>query len=67
VSTFAHQISINNVMVFEKTTEDIKNMFMRERKARFNYSDRISHKIDVSEHFYDEDAKDKTNKAEDEK
>jgi hypothetical protein len=54
-------------MVFEKTTEDIKNMFMRERKARYNYSDRISHKMDVSEHFYDEDAKDKTNKAEDAK
>jgi uncharacterized protein YegL len=67
VSTFANKISINNVMVFEKTTEDIKNMFIRERKARFNYSDRISHKMDVSEHFYDEDAKDKTNKAEDAK
>ena len=67
VNAFAAKISINNIMVFKKTKEDMKNMFAHETKARYNYSNRISHKLDVSESFYDEEPTDKPSKPEETK
>jgi hypothetical protein len=41
VDKIAISLSINNMMVFEKNEDAVKNMFMKEKKARALYSQKI--------------------------
>jgi hypothetical protein len=57
VESFALSVSITNTMKYEKTPEDIKDMFLKEASARFMYSERIKNKKETGKGFYDEDKK----------
>ncbi len=67
VTALADKLSINNTMFFNKNQDDIDRMFLKERSARVNYSNRLSMKMNVSEGFYDDELIDKSNKPEDSK
>jgi hypothetical protein len=54
VDKIAGSISINNVITFEKNAESMKAMFMKESKARFSYSDKISKKENTKDGYYDD-------------
>jgi uncharacterized protein YegL len=53
VEKIASSLSINNTWVFKKDEANIKDMFMEERRARVQYSYRISHDEDVSDDYFD--------------
>jgi hypothetical protein len=53
VEKFAQSISITNIMKFQATNAGIKEMFMKEKKARFSYSSKLSKGEDVSDDFYE--------------
>jgi hypothetical protein len=55
VESFALSVSITNTMRYEKTPEDIKNMFVKEASARVMYSERIKNKKETGKGFYEED------------
>ena len=55
VSSMATRISINNVMVFERDKDAMKDMFARESKARERYSAKIVYKQECGEGYYDEE------------
>jgi len=52
VNLFASRISINNVMKFETSEEDMQRMFIRDRNARMNYSKKIRAFEDVSGDYF---------------
>ena len=52
VNLFASRISINNVMKFETSEEDMQRMFIRDRNARMNYSKKIRDFEDVSGDYF---------------
>ncbi len=52
VETIATSISITNVMYFEKDSGGVKDMFVKERTARANYSQRIRNKENTDNDFY---------------
>lgn len=54
VDLFASRISINNVMKFETSEEDMQRMFMRDRDARMNYSRKIRNFENVSHDYFEE-------------
>lgn len=54
VEKVAFTLSINNTMFFEKNEADIKSMFMKDQKARFNYSNKIRSKEDTSSNYFEE-------------
>lgn len=53
VEEIASSLSINNTMMFEKNEEDIKNMFLREKDARINYSRRLFFNDDTSSNYFE--------------
>jgi Mg-chelatase subunit ChlD len=55
VESFAISVSISNTMKFEKTPEDIKNMFVKEQSARKMYNERIRRKEETGKDFYTEE------------
>ena len=55
VEKFAMSISINNTMMFSKTDESMKAMFVKEHKARAHYSQNIREKKDTKDDFYKEE------------
>lgn len=58
VEKFAASLSINNTLSFDKDTEGIKNMFVKEGNARRSYSNKIRLKEDAGTDFYkDEESK----------
>ena len=67
VTALADKLSINNTMFFNKNQDDIDRMFLKERSARVNYSNRLSMKMNVSEGFYDDELINKPNNPEDSK
>lgn len=52
VEKFALSISITNTMAFQKSEENIKNMFAKERSARARYSQKIRVNEETSDDFY---------------
>jgi len=54
VDLFASRISINNVMKFETSEEDMQRMFVRDREARMNYSKKIRNFENVSDDYFEE-------------
>lgn len=54
VEKFAQSISITNTMNFQATNEGMKQMFAKEKKARYSYSSKLSRGEDVSDDFYKE-------------
>lgn len=59
VDMFAARISIENVMKFETSEEDMQRMFMRDRDARMNYSKKIRNFENVSRDFFQTNEEDK--------
>jgi hypothetical protein len=53
VEKFALTLSITNTMTFEKNEEDMKNMFVREKAARSNYSRKIQLNEETNDNFYE--------------
>jgi hypothetical protein len=53
VEKIAFSLSITNTMVFSKSEESMKNMFMRERMARSKYSSKIRNNEETSNDFYE--------------
>jgi hypothetical protein len=47
-------ISITNSMVFQKDEKHINEMFMKEKAARANYSQRIRDKKETKDDFYND-------------
>ncbi|MDY0102985.1 MAG: hypothetical protein RBS07_08580 [Lentimicrobium sp.] len=62
VEKVAATISITNTMCFNANETDVKEMFAKEKSARFHYSEKIRNKQDLREDFYAEN--DKLNKPE---
>lgn len=54
VDSFAVSISINNCLQFNKDTQGIKSMFLKEQSSRELYSKKIRKKEDTSGYFYSE-------------
>jgi len=52
VVNFAFSLSIENTMVFDKDEASMKNMFMKEKNARANYSMNIREQKDTKNKFY---------------
>ena len=67
VDLFASRISINNVMKFETSEEDMQRMFMRDRNARMNYSKKIRDFEDVSGDYFQQPQNDEDLPVDDEK
>ncbi len=53
VDKVAASISINNLMVFEKDEQDIKNMFLTEKKARIKYSKKLQLNEDTTSNYFE--------------
>jgi Mg-chelatase subunit ChlD len=53
VEKFALSLSITNTMTFEKNEDDMKNMFVREKAARSNYSKKIRLNEETNDNFYE--------------
>jgi len=54
----ASQISVNNYISFNQTSEGTENMFARESNARMNFFDKISkgmNKKDLSDNYFDKE------------
>ena len=47
-------ISITNTIIFDKNEEGVKSLFLREKEARLNYSQRIRDKVETGEDYYTE-------------
>ena len=62
VEKIATSLSIENTMVFEKNEADIKNMFMREKNARANYSNKIRSNEDTTSNYFEDTEDDKKKK-----
>jgi hypothetical protein len=58
VDIFAARISINNVMKFETSEEDMQRMFIKDRNARASYSKKIRLNEDVSNGYFQENESD---------
>lgn len=54
VEKMANALSINNMMVFDKTEAGIEEMFMKERHSRILYNKRISDKEDLSANYFED-------------
>ncbi|HOY52350.1 MAG TPA: hypothetical protein PLX49_11300 [Prolixibacteraceae bacterium] len=54
VVDFALKISITNTMSYQANEADMKQMFDKEKRARFNYSQKIRNKEDFRKDFYDD-------------
>jgi len=67
VDLFASRISINNVMKFETSEEDMQRMFIRDRNARMNYSKKIRDFEDVSGDYFQQSQNDEDLPVDDEK
>jgi len=67
VNLFASRISINNVMKFETSEEDMQRMFIRDRNARMNYSKKIRDFEDVSGDYFQQPQNDEDLPVDDEK
>jgi hypothetical protein len=67
VNLFASRISINNVMKFETSEEDMQRMFIRDRNARMNYSKKIRDFEDVSGDYFQQSQNDEDLPVDDEK
>ena len=67
VDLFASRISINNVMKFETSEEDMQRMFIRDRNARMNYSKKIRDFKDVSGDYFQQNQNDEDLPVDDEK
>jgi hypothetical protein len=67
VDLFASRISINNVMKFETSEEDMQRMFIRDRNARMNYSKKIRDFEDVSGDYFQQTQNDEDLSVDDEK
>ena len=52
VTKITDELSINNIMTFSRETEDIEQMFRKEKMARFNYSNKIDMNMDVSADYF---------------
>lgn len=52
VEKIASSLSINNTLVFNKNEAEIKNMFMDEKLARQNFSQKIRAKVDTSSDYF---------------
>jgi Mg-chelatase subunit ChlD len=61
VENFAMSISINNSLFFSKSEEGLRDMFVKERSARVNYSRKIRDKENTAKDFYDDDKDGKKN------
>lgn len=59
VEKFASSLSINNSLSFDKDTEGIKNMFVKEGNARRSYSNKIRLKEDTGTEFYKDEESNK--------
>ncbi len=59
VEKIAFTLSINNTLFFAKNEDDIKNMFMKEKSSRANYSRKIRFKEDTSSNYFDDSEDDK--------
>ena len=53
VEKIASLLSINNTLVFEKNETDIKSMFVKERRARTNYSKKIRFNEETSLNYFE--------------
>jgi len=67
VDIFASRISINNVMKFETSEEDMQRMFLKDREARMNYSKKIKNLENVSGDYFEEGETKKTMPVPDDK
>jgi hypothetical protein len=67
VDLFASRISINNVMKFETSEEDMQRMFIRDRNARMNYSKKIRDFEDVSGDYFQQSQNDEDLPVDEEK
>ena len=59
VEKIAFSLSITNTLVFEKNAADIEAMFVKERSARTNYSQKIRMKEDTSENYFEDGDREK--------
>ena len=57
VTKVANSISINNTMMFDKSTRGLKDMFKKETNARMNYSKKINSKEDDLNDYYGKESK----------
>ena len=57
VEKFAVSISIENTMMFDKNEASMKDMFIKEKNARVNYSFNIREKKDTKNKFYEDEKK----------
>jgi len=55
VEKFAMNISITNTMTFQRDEAGMKNMFLKEKSARANFSRRIMDMKDTKDNFYGDD------------
>jgi len=55
-------LSINNTMIFAKSEAGIKDMFMKEQRARAKYSQKIRSKEDTTSNYFDDTEDDKNKK-----
>lgn len=55
VESITSSLSIDNMMAFDKNEHGIKDMFVKETKARFRFSRKINSKHDTLFNYYDED------------
>ncbi len=53
VESVASSISITNTIRFQKSAKGLKNLFAREKKARMDYSRKISEGEEVQDNYYD--------------
>jgi uncharacterized protein YegL len=54
IEKFASSMSIANALWFEKDTEDIKNMFEKEKAARTRYSQKIRNQESTTDDYYED-------------
>ena len=50
-------LSITNTLSFQANEADMQQMFAKEKRARMNYSAKLSRNEQVSENYYDEETK----------
>ncbi len=57
VERVASSISIQNTLVFKKTTEGMKQMFAKEKASRMKYSQKLQDNEEVQTNYFDQDSK----------
>lgn len=62
VEKIAMSISITNTMLFSKSEAGIKEMFVKEKSARANYSQKIRSNEDTTSNYFDDKQDDKKKK-----